>query len=200
GRPRRPARPGRGRRRASGSYRPPCLRKYCSRDRPLAVLAFLETEVERFLMDPTVKNLLYDRPRLYDLVFPDAEKTVETMCRVAFARYLPAPPTSVLDVGCGTGRHLEALATTIAGGGAVDTPEFKATSVSLHAVDRASRRLRRTRIWRIPGQPDVEDYAEYRLVDSGELCRLLEDGGFEVRGLYDNREFEDSDLGGRVTS
>ncbi len=59
------------------------------------------------------KNLLYDRPRLYDLVFPDAEKAVETMCRVAFARYLQAPPTSMLDVGCGTGRHLEALATTI---------------------------------------------------------------------------------------
>jgi SAM-dependent methyltransferase len=244
-------------------------------------------------MDPKIKNLLYDRPRLYDLVFPDAEKAIETMCRAAFARYLPAPPTSVLDVGCGTGRHLETLATTIAecwgvdylesnvayartarptlvirqgdmravrlgrtfdlvtcfgnalsyaltdadlgrtvgtfaahahagtllivdvlnarcyleGGGwqervegAVDTPEFKATSVSLHALDRASRRLRRTRIWHIPGQPDVEDYAEFRLVDPGELRRLLADGGFEVLGLYDNREFRDSDLGGRVTS
>src|SRR5436305_14566720 len=60
------------------------------------------------------KNLLYDRPRLYDLVFPDAEKAIETMCRAAFARYLPASPTSVLDVGCGTGRHLEGLATMIA--------------------------------------------------------------------------------------
>ena len=40
--------------------------------------------------------------------------------------------------------------------GAADTPEFKATSVSLHAVDRASRRLRRTRMWRIPGQPEVD--------------------------------------------
>jgi hypothetical protein len=82
----------------------------------------------------------------------------------------------------------------------VDTPEFKATSVSLHALDRASRRLRRTRIWHIPGQPDVEDYAEFRLVDPVELRRLLADGGFEVLGLYDNREFRDSDLGGRVTS
>ena len=66
------------------------------------------------MMDPKVKNLLYDRPRLYDLVFPDAEKAIETMCRAAFGRYLPAPPTSVLDIGCGTGRHLEVLAATIA--------------------------------------------------------------------------------------
>ena len=56
-------------------------------------------------MDAKVKSLLYDEPWLYDLVFPDADDTMGTMCREAFARYLPAPPTSVLDVGCGTGGH-----------------------------------------------------------------------------------------------
>lgn len=43
--------------------------------------------------------------------------------------------------------------------GAVTTPEFTATSVSTHTLDRARRILTRTRVWRIPGEPDVEDYA-----------------------------------------
>jgi SAM-dependent methyltransferase len=242
-------------------------------------------------MDPRVKSLLYDQPRLYDLAFPDADETA-AMCRAAFDRYLPAPPGSVLDVGCGTGRHLDALSTTISecwgvdylesnvvyarttrpklviyqgdmrtirlgrtfdvvtcfgnalsyaltdsdlggtietfaahahtgtllivdvlnarcylGGdgfherieGAVDTPDFKARSVSIHSLDRASRRLTRTRRWQIPGQPDVEDYAEYRLLDPDELHRLLEAGSFEVAGMYDNRQFRDSDFAGTVT-
>jgi len=31
------------------------------------------------------------------------------MCLRMFARYLPIPPTSILDVGCGTGQALDAL-------------------------------------------------------------------------------------------
>ncbi len=245
------------------------------------------------LMDAKIKSLLYDEPRLYDLVFPDADDTMGTMCRSAFERYLPAPPTSVLDVGCGTGRPLESLSKTIAecwgvdymetnvayartarpqlvihqgdmrairlgrtfdvvtcfgnalsyaltnddlirtvetfaahahGGallivdvlnarcyldgdgfqrrieGAVDTPEFKATAVSMHSLDRRFRLLKRTRVWRIPGRPNVEDYAEYRLVYPEELRRLLETRGFEVAGIYDNREFMPTDLAGTVTA
>src|SRR5215475_1074144 len=64
-------------------------------------------------MDPGFRSLLYSEPCLYDVVFPDADGTTERMCREAFRRYLPAPPTSVLDIGCGTGRHLAALAETI---------------------------------------------------------------------------------------
>src|SRR5207245_4119802 len=48
--------------------------------------------------------------------------------------------------------------------GRVDAPEFKATSVSLHELDRTARVLKRTRTWRIEGRADVEDYAEYRLL------------------------------------
>ncbi len=47
------------------------------------------------------------------------------------------------------------------------------------------------------GRPDVEDYAEYRLLFPEEVQRMLETGGFHVLGMYDNREFEPTDLTGR---
>src|SRR5262249_25268998 len=65
-------------------------------------------------METPFRSLLYREPRLYDLVFPDADDSVGRMCREAFRRYLPVPPKSALDIGCGTGRNLEALATTVA--------------------------------------------------------------------------------------
>jgi hypothetical protein len=44
----------------------------------------------RRLMDPKIRSLLYDQPRLYELVFPD--ETIGEMCRAAFDRYLSASP------------------------------------------------------------------------------------------------------------
>jgi SAM-dependent methyltransferase len=82
--------------------------------------------------------------------------------------------------------------------GAVNTPEFTATSVSTHTLDRARRILSRTRNWRIPGEPDVEDYAEYRLLFPEELRSLVGNAGFEVRAIYDNREFRESTLTGEL--
>ena len=82
--------------------------------------------------------------------------------------------------------------------GRVDTHEFKATSVSLHELDRQARLLKRTRTWHIMGQADVEDYAEYRLLLPEEVQRMFETGGFEVVGMYDNREFQPTDLTGRT--
>jgi SAM-dependent methyltransferase len=82
----------------------------------------------------------------------------------------------------------------------VDTPEFRASAVSIHSLDRARRLLVRTRVWRIPGRPDVEDHAEYRLLYPEELAALLEVGGFEVVGLFDNRELLSSGLRGAVAA
>jgi SAM-dependent methyltransferase len=65
-------------------------------------------------MVPPFSSLLYREPHLYDVVFPDAEETTAGMVRAAIARYRPGAARSVLDVGCGTGRDLEALARTIA--------------------------------------------------------------------------------------
>jgi len=242
-------------------------------------------------MDARVRNLLYDEPRLYDLAFPDTGDTLGHMCREAFARYLSAPPGSVLDIGCGTGRLLESLSATIgecwgvdyAGSnvayarsarpqltvrqgdmrtvrvgrrfdavtcfgnalsyaltdrdlartteslaahahpgsllmvdvlnarcylegdgfreridGSVDTPEFRATFVSMHSLDRSGRLLRRTRVWSIPGREEVEDYAEYRLLYPEELRDLVEAAGFEIVAMYDNRDFRATDLTGHA--
>lgn len=241
-------------------------------------------------MDASVKSLLYARPRLYDLVFPDAAETELRMCLAAFERYAAAPPRSALDLGCGTAMNLERLARTIPdcwgvdflesniayarsvrprltlsvgdmrhvrlgrifdlvtccgnalsyaltdadlaavaatfaahcrpggllmvdalnarsyleGGfsprveARVDTAEFSAASVSHLALDRAGRRLTRRRVWQIAGQPDVEDYAEYRLLEPEEFRGLIARAGFAVLSLHDNRDFRESDLTGVV--
>lgn len=241
--------------------------------------------------EPPFRSLLYREPRLYDLVFPDADGTTERMCGEAFRRYLPVAPRSALDIGCGTGRHLAVLATTVAecwgvdllattvaytravhpelhvvegdmravrlgrtfdlvtsfgnalsyaltdedlartadtyaahahagtllildtlnarsyldGGGfqeriegRVETPEFQATSVAIHVLHREARILERTRVWRIPGRPDVEDHARYRLLYPDELRDLLTRAGFDTLEIFDNREFRSSDLSGRI--
>jgi hypothetical protein len=81
--------------------------------------------------------------------------------------------------------------------GRVDTPQLRATTVSVHELDPPARILRRTRTWHIRGQADVEDYAEYRLLLPEEMQRLLERGGFRVLGMYDNRELQPTGLTGR---
>jgi SAM-dependent methyltransferase len=244
-------------------------------------------------MEPAFRSLLYDRPDLYDLVFPEPDQTRAETCREAFKRYLPLPPTSLLDIGCGNGRLLASLSVSIPDGwgvdlvesniayarsrgragvfhvgdmrtvrlgrtfdvvtclgnalsymladadlekaittfaththtgsllildllnarcyldghgfrerieGRIETPEFTADSVAVHSLDRTARRMRRTRTWKIAGQPDVVDDAEYRLLYPEETRGILEAGGFEVLAMYDNREFRDSDLAGTVSS
>ena len=79
---------------------------------------------------------------------------------------------------------------------AVAVPGFAATSVSTLALDRERRILTRRRVWHIPGRPDVEDYAQYRLLSPDEFRALVTAAGFEVQALHDNREFRDSDLTG----
>jgi len=244
-------------------------------------------------MAPAFRSLLYDRPDLYDLVFPEPDQTRAEMCREAFKRYLPLPPASLVDIGCGNGRLVASLSASIpecwgvdlvesniayarsrgrAGvfhvgdmrtvrlgrtfdvaiclgnalsymledadlekaittfathahpgtllildllnarcyldgdgfreriEGRIETPEFTADSVAVHRLDRAAHRMQRTRTWKIAGQPDVVDDAEYRLLYPEETRGMLEAGGFEVLAMYDNREFRDSDLAGTVTS
>src|SRR5215813_11649013 len=84
--------------------------------------------------------------------------------------------------------------------GSVDTPEFRATFVSMHSLDRSGRLLRRTRVWSIPGREEVEDYAEYRLLYPEELRDLVEAAGFEFVGMYDNRDFRATDLTGHAAT
>ncbi len=57
-----------------------------------------------------VQNLLYRRPELYELVYPEPNNETACLCRRMFQRFLPGWPASILDVGCGTGRDLAGLA------------------------------------------------------------------------------------------
>ncbi|MCD9145413.1 class I SAM-dependent methyltransferase [Streptomyces albireticuli] len=58
-------------------------------------------------MDPLLSNLLYDHPELYEEIYPDTETDIPGMCRRLFAEHGAPAPGTLLDIGCGTGRHLE---------------------------------------------------------------------------------------------
>jgi SAM-dependent methyltransferase len=56
-----------------------------------------------------VSNLLYRRPELYELIYPEPDFSTARFCRAMFHRHLGGDPDSILDVGCGTGRDLATL-------------------------------------------------------------------------------------------
>ncbi len=57
-----------------------------------------------------VHNLLYRQPELYEKVYPVYDDQLPKMCQQIFDRYLQHYPSSILDIGCGPGRELNALA------------------------------------------------------------------------------------------
>ncbi len=63
-------------------------------------------------MDPSVQNFLYRNPRYYEVIYPEPNDETPAMCRRMFERFLLLPPSSILDIGCGTGRDLASLAKT----------------------------------------------------------------------------------------
>jgi SAM-dependent methyltransferase len=60
-------------------------------------------------MDPSTQNLLYRRPELYELIYPEKDEATPRMCLRMFDRYLAAPASSIVDIGCGTGRDINVL-------------------------------------------------------------------------------------------
>lgn len=102
-------------------------------------------------MDASVKNLLYDRPELYELLYPETNDETPAMCRRIFGRYLKAPPRSILDIGCGTGRDLRSLHRTCPDCVGVDfLPQMieyarsRAEGIPFQVGDMRSLRLGRT--------------------------------------------------------
>src|SRR5436190_18322903 len=127
-------------------------------------------------MDPGFRSLLYSEPRLYDLVFPDADGNIERMCRDAFRRYLPASPGSALDIGCGTGRHLAALSETIPECWGVDLLETnvayaRATRPHLHVSQGDMRTVRLGRVFDVV--TSFGNAISYALTDA-DLARTMD--------------------------
>lgn len=58
-------------------------------------------------MDVGVQNYLYS-----ESVYARLDELIPRMCLRMFSLYLPKPPASILDVGCGTGRDLDFLSST----------------------------------------------------------------------------------------
>lgn len=62
-------------------------------------------------VDTQLSNLLYRRPELYEsTVVYGADNESARMCERLFERHLGGHPTTLLDIGCGTGRDLAYLA------------------------------------------------------------------------------------------
>ena len=57
-------------------------------------------------------NFLYRHPEFYELLYPETDEATPKMCLQMFSKFLPKPPRSILDVGCGTGRDLDVLSRT----------------------------------------------------------------------------------------
>jgi len=63
-------------------------------------------------MASDIRNFLYRDPQYYEIVLPDPDESTPKMCVRMFSRFMGACPSSILDVGCGTGRDLDALSRT----------------------------------------------------------------------------------------
>jgi SAM-dependent methyltransferase len=238
-------------------------------------------------MHPSTSNLLYRRPELYELLYPETDEATPRFCQRLFTRYLERPPASILDIGCGTARDLNVLSRTYADcwgvdyleeniayaqrvrphlhlsvgdmrflrlgrtfsviqslgstlmyalensdiektfetfrahaekgtllildlnnasgflpGGActmertyeINSPGFSARAQVTHHFDRVAQHFIRKRTWFISGEEVVEDFCRYRMFFPAELKDWLRRYSFEVQGLWDNKDLQESEL------
>lgn len=64
------------------------------------------------ILSSCVKNYLYAKPRLYDILYRDRPEKVSRLCYDIFNKVLGHFPCSILDLGCGTGALLDILSKT----------------------------------------------------------------------------------------
>ncbi|MCC5807813.1 MAG: class I SAM-dependent methyltransferase [Opitutales bacterium] len=102
-------------------------------------------------METPFQNLLYDRPELYEALYPEENEETPEMCRRVFRDYLAQPPRSILDIACGTGRDIRRLrrdCTDCTGvdllPALIDYARSQAPEVSFHFGDMRTFRLDRT--------------------------------------------------------
>jgi SAM-dependent methyltransferase len=78
----------------------------------------------------------------------------------------------------------------------VSSPEFTAEAHLTYDLDRRRQLVVRRRTWNIQGHGEVEDFGQYRFFFPAELEHLLREHGFEVKGMFDNKELRETDLSG----
>src|SRR6266568_3183630 len=57
-------------------------------------------------MSNNVRNFLYRNPSFYESIYAKPDATPAKMCVRIFSKYLAIIPSSILDIGCGTGSDL----------------------------------------------------------------------------------------------
>lgn len=238
-------------------------------------------------MSDNVRNFLYRNPSFYEQVYAKPDAAPAKMCVRIFSKYLATMPSSILDIGCGTGSDLGFLVRSYPDCWGIDyyqdmvafarkhyplvhfevgdmrsirlertfdvilclgsafsyaltnddiekvlhtfsahahpgtlvildiwnamsfvgnkvfevippiqlnTANFSATGTSVYSFDRKRQLLVRHRLWKISGQPDVEDFCQYRLLFPAELTHFFTEQNFHVVGIFDNDRLQDSDF------
>jgi ubiquinone/menaquinone biosynthesis C-methylase UbiE len=243
-----------------------------------------------FMENKTNKSITYTDPSFYEMAYPASSDVMFNMGQKIFERYLEKSPSSILDLGCGTGRELNFISTVCHDCVGVDYHEemirfakSKYPHIAFQVGDIRSLRLNRTfdvvlcignvlthawtnekleqtlqtfaihakrgsllileflnaahylseitlkeetdlgfasnlkkgainsyrfqrdkqlilmkYRWEIEGQAPIEEEHTYRLLFPAELTHLLSQKGFDVVGMFDNKQLEETDLSGKM--
>ncbi|MCP3759129.1 class I SAM-dependent methyltransferase [Streptomyces sp. TBY4] len=117
-------------------------------------------------MEGQLTNFLYRNPQLYDEVYANSHHVDVQLCERAFDRYLGGMPTTLLDVGCGTGE---------------DVAHFAAQGVDAVGVDLQPQMLERAAA-KFPGARFVE--ADIRSLDLGRSFEAIISFGYAIANLH----------------
>jgi len=112
-----------------------------------------------------------------------------------FAAHAHTGSLLLLDINNGAG-YLDGGCFSPSKEFSVAVPGFTAHAVATHSFDRRKQLLIRKRVWRIEGQPPVEDFCRYRLLFPAELEDRCQKHRFSVVGMFDNMELKKTDLSG----
>jgi len=127
---------------------------------------------------------------MYALTNMDVARTLET-----FTAHSQTGTLLILDINNAAsylgGEHFKKTAEL-----RVNVPGFSAQANSSYDFDRRRQLLTRKRIWKIEGQNQVEDFCEYRMFFPAELEQLLKEWDFQVAGMFDNMQLQETDLSG----
>ncbi|MGW6857847.1 class I SAM-dependent methyltransferase [Streptomyces xanthophaeus] len=121
-------------------------------------------------MEGQLQNFLYRNPEFYDEVYGDSHHLDVLLCERAFHRHLGGTPSSVLDVGCGTGE---------------DVAYFAARGVDAVGVDLQPQMLQRA-AHKFPGARFIE--ADMRSLRLGRSFEAIISFGYAIANLHSDHD------------